>query len=117
MSIRAYIVREKNIWVDETSKTYYNNNDRDNLVRYTHEDLEYAFNLWRQPELLSELQKYGLEEYVNDDFVGEIEIGKEDFNSLVENSNQEWSEDDKESIKIIGEYFEEGNDWFVLTTM
>lgn len=46
MSVRAYITREKNIWVDEVNKTYYDNNDGDGLVKYTHTDHEYAINIW-----------------------------------------------------------------------
>lgn len=115
MSIRAYITREKNIWVDEVNKTYYDNNDGDGLIKYTHTDLECVINIWRQDRLIEEMLNYGAEDYTNDDFVGDIEMSKEDFETMVEHSNMSFTADDLESIKIIKKYFEEGDDWLILT--
>lgn len=115
MSVRAYILREKDIWVDEESKTFeYNNNDNKNLVKYTHEDLEYAINIWHQDELIQAMLNYGAEDYTNHDFIGEIEMGLEDFNVMLECCSIIWTQEDWESIKLIQKYFEEGNEWLIL---
>lgn len=113
MSVRAYITREKDIWVDEVNRTYYDNNDGDGLVKYTHTDEEYCINIWHQDHLIEKLLDYGAEDYSNNDFVGEIEIGFEDFEAFYENTHWE-NKEDIESIKLIKKYFDEGNDWLIL---
>ena len=49
------------------------------------------------------------------DFIGEVEMGKEEFESMLENERREWSQEDWDSLGKIIEYFEEGYDWLVLT--
>lgn len=111
MSVRAYILRTDDIYVEDkkkiVDKTY------PNAVRYTHEDLEYVINIWHQDDLIEEMLNYGAEDYTNHDFVGEIEMGKEDFECMIEHSEMNFSEEDWESIKDIEEYFKE-NDWLIL---
>lgn len=113
MSVRAYITREKHIWVEEETGFFQFNNDGENLVKYTHTDEEFAFNIWHQDTLLEEMLDFGAEDYTNNDFVGEIEMGKEEFESMLENSDKKWSEDDLKSIETIKKYFEEGWNWVV----
>ena len=115
MSVRAYITREKDIWVDEVNKTYYDNNDGDGLIKYTHTDHEYVINIWHQDELIEEMLNFGAEDYTNQDFVGVIEMGKEDFYSMINNSDLNFTEDDWDSIEDIRKYFEEESDWLILT--
>lgn len=111
MSVRAYIKRERSIWVDEKNRTYYNNNNGEGLMKYTHTDNEFAFNIWHQDDFLQTLLDFGAEDYTNHDFVGTIEMGKEDFESMLENCKKEWSADDWKSIKVIQNYFKEGWNW------
>lgn len=111
MSVRAYIIREKHIWVNEDTGHIQYNNDGENLTKYTHTDEEFAFNIWHQDKFLEEMFNYGAEDYTNRDFVGEIEMGKEEFECMCENSNMEFTQDDLESIKTIKNYFEEGWNW------
>lgn len=113
MSVRAYIERERSIWVDEVNRTYYDNNDGEGLVKYTHTDKEFAFNIWHQNEFLEELLNFGAEDYTNQDFLGNIEMSKEDFESMIENSKRILSNEDWESIEVIQNYFKEGWDWIV----
>ena len=40
-------------------------------------------------------------------------MGKEEFESMCENSDMDFTEDDLESIKTIKSYFEEGWNWAV----
>ena len=111
MSVRAYIVREKHIWVNEDRGIIQYNNDGENLTKYTHTDREFAFNIWHQDEFLKTLLDFGAEDYTNDDFVGTIEMEKEEFESMLENCKKEWSTNDWESVKVIQNYFKEGWDW------
>mgnify|MGYP006896773386 CR=1 FL=1 len=111
MSVRGYILREKHIWINEETGHIQYNNDGENLKRYTHQDLECAFNIWRQDNLVDEMFRYGAEDYTNNDFVEEIEMGKEEFESMCKNSSMNFTEDDMESIEIIKKYFEEGWNW------
>ena len=113
MSVRAYIIREKKIWVNEDRGFFQYNNDGENLTKYVHTDEEYCLNIWHQDHLLDTLFDYGAEDYTNQDFIGEIEMGKEDFESFVKYT--EWTdEEDLESIELIQKYFNEGNDWLIL---
>ena len=58
---------------------------------------------------------YGAEDYTNQDFIGEVEMNKEDFESMLENEKRELSQKDWDSIEKIIKYFEEGYDWITLT--
>lgn len=118
MSVRAYIIREKNIWVNETNMTFqYDNNGPDDLVKYTHTDEEYCINIWHQDKLIDLLIEYGAEDYTNQDLIGEIEMGKNDFESFCENYVEtglgELTNEDLESIDLIKAYFAEGNEWLI----
>lgn len=115
MSVRAYITREKKIWVNEDRGFFQYNNDGENLTKYVHTDHEYCINIWHQDELIEDILNFGGEDYTNSDFVGEIEIGKEDFLMMVEHNKRMFSREDIESIKKICDYFAEGHDWLVLT--
>lgn len=115
MSVRAYITRETSIWVDEVNKTYYNNNDGEGLIKYTHTDHEYVINIWHQDRLIQEMLNYGAEDYTNQDFVGDIEMGKEDWDTMLEHCKKIWSPEDWDSINTIDKYFREESDWLILT--
>ena len=112
MSVKAYIIREKTIYVDEKNKTVHDTRINENLVKYTHEDQEYCFDIWRQEKLLESLLDYGAEDYTNDQFLGTIEIGLDDFEAFDENTYWE-DESDQESINKIRKYFED-NYWLIL---
>lgn len=116
MSVRAYILREDSIWVTPDKKKIV---DRDykNAIRYVHEDLEYVINIWHQDDLIEEMLNYGAEDYTNHDFVGDVEMGKEDFKSMIEHSEMNFSEEDLESIKDIKKYFDKESDWLILRCM
>ena len=114
MSVKAYILREKKIWVNEDAGFFQYDNNGENLTKYVHEDLEYVINIWHQDQLIETMLNYGAEDYTNHDFVGEIEMGSEDFSIMLEHCKIEWTQDDWESIKIIKKYFEEGNNWLIL---
>mgnify|MGYP003515973595 FL=1 len=45
MSVKAYITREKLIWVNEDRGFFQYNNDGENLTKYVHIDHEYCFNI------------------------------------------------------------------------
>lgn len=115
MSIRAYIKREKKIWVNEDRGFFQYNNDGENLTKYVHTDHEYCFNIWYQDGLLAMMFKHGAEDYTNQDFIGEVEMSKEDFESMLEGERREWSQKDWDSLEKIIKYFEEGHDWITLT--
>ena len=112
MSIKCYIIREKQIFVDEEKHEYHEKRIRDNLVRYVHEDQEYAFSI-SQERLLETMFNFGAEDYTNDDWLGEIEMGKEDFDIMIEHCGIEWNQQDWDSIKTISEYFKEGYNWVI----
>lgn len=114
MSVRAYILREKMIWVNEDAGFFQYDNNGENLTKYVHEDLEYVINIWHQDKLVDEMFKFGAEDYTNHDFIGEIEMGKENFYSMINNSDLEFTDDDWDSIEDIRKYFKEGNDWLIL---
>ena len=115
MSVRGYIVREKRIWVDEDKMICYNSNlDCSKLVEYIHEDLEYVINIWHQDDLIEEMLNYGAVDYTNHDFVGDIEMGKEDFECMIEHSKMNFSKEDLDTLNDINNYFKEGNDWLIL---
>lgn len=113
MSVRGYIVRERHIWVDEERNLIQHDNNGENLTKYTHEDLEYAINIWHQDKLIEEMLSFGAEDYTNHDFIGEIEMGKEDWEKMLEYSKRVWDTEDWDSIKLINKYFEE-DDWLIL---
>lgn len=117
MSIRAYIVREKHIWVNEDRGFFQYNNDGENLIKYTHTDKEYCLNVSSQMHLIKLMKDYGAEDYTNNDWLGVIEMGREDFESMMENSgvlNSSTPEEDFKSLSLIKKYFEEGWRWIVL---
>ena len=58
---------------------------------------------------------YGAEDYTNQDFIGEVEMSKEDFESMLESEKRELSQKDWESLEKIIKYFEEGHEWLTLT--
>ena len=113
MSVRAYIVREKHIWVNEDKGFFQHNNDGKNLTKYTHTDKEFAFNISYQNKLLNELIEFGAEDYTNNNYLGNIEMDRGDFESMLENSKRIWSREDLDSIERIENYFEEGWNWIV----
>ena len=115
MSIRAYITREKMIWVNEEAGFFQYNNDGENLTKYVHTDHEYCFNIWHQNRLLVLMFNYGAEDYTNQDFIGEVEMSKEDFESMLENERRDWPQEDWDSLEKIIKYFEEGHEWITLT--
>lgn len=108
MSVRAYIVREKNIWVDEKNMTFqYDNNGPDSLVKYTHKDEEFCFNFWGQSDFADIVRRYCCFDGTNDDSAGTMEMEIEEFEEMVcENSFTD--PDDLESIRKMQEYFDEG---------
>ena len=114
MSVRAYITREKLIWVNEDAGFFQYNNDGENLTKYVHTDYEFCLNIWHQDELINLMLEYGAEDYTNHNFVGNFEIGKEEFESMLENERREWSQEDWNSLEKIINYFEEGWNWLVL---
>lgn len=113
--MKAYITREKKIWVNEDRGFFQYNNDGENLTKYVHTEYEYCFNIWHQDRLLDLMFDYGAKDYSNQDFISEIEMGKEDFKSMLENERREWSQEDLDSLGRIIKYFEEGNDRLILT--
>lgn len=115
MSVRAYITREKSIWVDEVNKTYYDNNDGDGLVKYTHTDYECAINIWHQDRLIEEMLNFGAQDCTNGDFLGTVEMDKESWDTMIEHCGKIWNPEDWDSIKIIDKYFKEESDRLVLT--
>lgn len=115
MSVKAYITREKKIWVNEDRGFFQYNNDGENLTKYVHTEYEYCFDIWHQDRLLDLMFDYGAEDYSNQDFISEIEMGKEDFKSMLENERGEWSQEDLDSLDKIIKYFKEGHDWLILT--
>ena len=115
MSIRAYITRKKLIWVNEDAGFFQYNNDGENLTKYVHTDHEYCFNIWHQNRLLALMFNYGAEDYTNQDFIGEVEMSKEDFESMLESEKRELSQQDWDSLEKIIKYFEEGHEWITLT--
>ena len=112
MSIKCYIIREKQIFVDEKEHKYHEKRIKDDLVRYVHEDQEYAFSI-SQEKLLETMFDFGAEDYTNNDWLGNIEMSKEDFESMLENSKRIWTNEDWESIKVVQNYFKEGWNWVV----
>ncbi len=112
MSVRAYIIRTKKIWINEDKGFFQYNNDGENLTRYIHEDEEYAINVWHQEDLIEKMCDYGAEKFVNQDLLGQIEMGKDDFLSMYE--MEDFEGDDLESVEVIKEYFNQGNLWLVL---
>lgn len=113
--MKAYITREKKIWVNEDRGFFQYNNDGENLTKYVHTEYEYCFNIWHQDRLLDLMFDYGAKDYSNQDFISEIEMGKEDFKSMLENERGEWSQEDWDSLGKIMKYFEEGHEWITLT--
>lgn len=113
--MKAYITREKKIWVNEDRGFFQYNNDGENLTKYVHTEYEYCFNIWHQDRLLDLMFDYGAKDYSNQDFISEIEMGKEDFKSMLENERGEWSQEDWDSLGKIMKYFEEGHEWVTLT--
>ena len=115
MSIRAYIVTETNtITVDGKE--------------YTHEETEYLYNLWQNPEITELLFKGFADDYTNDDFCGEICISVDqwdDFkeayieNDIIVHINQikmtihEVVQEHKEVFQTIDAIFKQGN-WEVI---
>lgn len=115
MSVKAYITREKMIWVNEDRGFFQYNNDGENLTKYVHADHEFCLNIWHQDKLLDLMFAYGAEDYTNQDFLGKVEMDKEDFESMLENERREWSQEDWDSLGKIMKYFEEGHDRLILT--
>ena len=115
MSVRAYIAREKLIWVNEERGFFQYDNNGENLTKYVHTDYEFVLNIWHQDKLLDMMFAYGAEDYTNNDFIGEIEMGEEEFESMLENEKREWSQEDWDSLCKIIKYFKEGHDWITLT--
>lgn len=113
--MKAYITREKKIWVNEDRGFFQYNNDGENLTKYVHTEYEYCFNIWHQDRLLDLMFDYGAKDYSNQDFISEIEMGKENFKSMLENERGEWSQEDLDSLDKIVKYFEEGHKWITLT--
>lgn len=111
MSVRAYIVREKYIWVNEDAGFFQYNNDGDNLTKYVHQDEEYCINITHQSNLVEEMIYHGACDCTNMDFSGTIEMLEEDFEDMLDDENVHFTEDDLESIEIIKNYFEEGWDF------
>lgn len=87
--MKAYITREKKIWVNEDRGFFQYNNDGENLTKYVHTEYEYCFDIWHQDRLLDLMFDYGAKDYSNQDFISEIEMGKEDFKSMLENERGE----------------------------
>lgn len=116
MSVRGYILRESSIWVTPDKKEIVDR-DYEGAIRYVHEDLEYVINIWHQDDLIEEMLNYGAEDYTNHDFVGDVEMGKEDFECMIEHSEMNFSEEDLESIKDIKKYFDKESDWLILRCM
>lgn len=108
MSVRAYIVREDNIWVDKINMTFqYDNNGPDNLIKYTHKSEEFCFNFWSQSDFANIIRKYCCYDGTNIDSSGIMEMEIEDFNNMI----NEWTfnkKEDLESIEKIQKYFDEG---------
>lgn len=109
MSVRAYIVREKYIWVNEDRGFFQYNNDGENLTKYVHQDEEYCINITHQGNLIEEMIYHGANDYTNMDFSGIIEMFKEDFEDMLNDENVHFTEDDMESIEIMKKYFEESS--------
>lgn len=113
MSVRAYIVREKMIWVNEDAGFFQYDNNGENLTKYVHKDQEYCFSCWSQNHIRQLILDYGGDDYTNCDSVGEIEISIDDFKELYENESFDDPED-QESIEKIKKYFDEGNYYLTL---
>ncbi len=110
MSVRAYIVREDDIYVDENNKVYKRAPEDVSTKKYTHKDQEYCFSCWSQDHIRQLILDYGGNDYTNIDCVGEIEIGLDDFDALYD--NEYFEGEDLESIEKIRKYFDEGN-WYL----
>ena len=111
MSVEAFIVREDVIWVDKERMIIQNNNDGDNLVEYVHKEEEFCIDIWKQDNLINEMFKYGANDYTNSEYVGIIEMDYDFFYemyvALLDNSEMDLSDDDKDSINKIKEYLDE----------
>lgn len=110
MSVRAYIVREERIWVDEKNMRCYWNNDNDEfdeLKEYVHKSEEECIDVWGQADLINEMFKFGANDYTNNETVGLIEMSYDDFMNMEENSKLEFTDFDRDSLMLMMEYFNE----------
>ena len=110
MSVRAYITRETVVYIDDNDTVYRKAPEGIATKKFIHTDEEFCINVWHQDHLIQLILDYGGDDYTNDDWVGEIEIGLDDFDALYDNESFEG--DDLESIEKIRKYFDEGN-WYL----
>lgn len=109
MSVRARIVRTDDIYVENKKKIV--DKTHPNAVKYTHEDLKEVINITHQGKLIETMCHYGAEDFTNQDYIGEIEMGKDAFDSMIE--QESFVGDDSDSVDELKEYFED-NDWLIL---
>lgn len=112
MSIKAHIVREDVIYVDEQNNIYRERPKDISVKEYIHKDHEECFRPYRQDTLTDTIIAYGGEDYTNYHGTGTIEIVAEDFEKLYENeyfANQE----DNEAVEMMKKYFDEGH-WILV---
>ena len=112
MSIKAHIVREDVIYVDENKNVYERAPEGIPVKEYIHKDQEECFSLWSQTHLKKLILDYGGDDYSNYEGLGEIQIGLDDFDALYENESFEGR--DLDSIEMMRKYFDEGEYILVL---
>lgn len=112
MSIKAHIVREDVIYVDEQNNVYRERPKDVSVKEYIHKDQEECFRPYRQDMVTEALTKYGGEDYTNYEGLGTIEIVEEDFKELYENERFE-NQEDIEAVEMMKEYFDEGH-WILV---
>lgn len=106
MSVRAYIVHEKQKIIDG--------------LKYVHEDHEYLWNNWSDGEIFDALWHF-MNDMTNDDCIGTIEIVadewdrfKQEYESLTDRRLNEIVDRHKVVFQTIDQYFKDGHYWITI---
>ena len=106
MSVRAYIVHEKQKVIDG--------------LKYVHEDHEYLWNNWSDNEIFDALWPF-MNDMTNDDCIGTIEIVadewdhfKQEYESLTDRRLNEIVNRHKRVFQTIDQYFKNGHYWITI---